>query len=223
VEPRRTYAPELLDALVGTPIKVSEYRVAAADFEVTVITPRLTYGLRYQDQQAAEKERAKRRAKGSVEKPTSLFDEFKNWAEYVGEFRPVIIVDARPKLVEGFWSAFGRGLSASQGMYGGPARLHFKSDFHHLELWCGDKEIMPIHPGKVEHRVQANNASVNVNDASYEGLYTFPPDAIGPQCGKVGIVLYTEKDPEHGDARALSGKLVQRVWDDFEPYRRSLK
>jgi hypothetical protein len=173
--------------------------------------------------QAALNERAKRNKKAeSVQETVDPFNEFKNWAEYVGEFRPVIIIDARPRLVEGFWSAFGRGLAAAQGYYGGPANMHFKSDFLKMTLLCGDKEVVPIHPGKVEHPVAVTNAAVRVNDLSYEGFYTFSPDSIGPHCGAVKLIAYTEKEPQKGDVKLLSPKLVQKIWDDFAAYRSAM-
>jgi hypothetical protein len=88
-----------------------------------------------------------------------------------------------------------------------------------MQLFCGDRLVAPIHPGKVEHRVAASNAAVNVNDTSYEGFYVFASDAIAPQCGTVKVAFYTEREPEKADIRVLSPKLVQKVWDDFAPYR----
>jgi S1-C subfamily serine protease len=224
VEPTLAYPlPALKEAVSARPIKPADYVFSTGDFEVATITPVLNYGVQYAQQQAALKERAKRNKNaGSIQGTTDdAFAQYKNWAEYVGEFRPVIIIDARPKLVEGFWSAFGRGMAASQGVYAGPANLHFKSDFYRMTLTCGEREVTPIHPGKVEHRVAASNAAVNVNDVSFEGFYSFSPDAIRPDCGTVKLTFYTEKEPEKGDTKVLPPKLVQRIFDDFAPYRQA--
>jgi hypothetical protein len=148
-----------------------------------------------------------------------LFAGFKNWAEYVGEFRAVLIIDARPKLVEGVMSGISRGLAQSQGYYGGPAKLHFKTDFRAMTLLCGDREVTPIHPGKVEHRASVSNTAVRVNDVTYEGLYTFGADAVNPACGKVTLRLFSEKEPDRYEEKVLSPKLVQKLWDDFSAYR----
>ena len=221
VEPTTAFPVEGLKAtLQAAPVKPTEYTAGVGDFDVTFITPILTYGQQYALEQAALKEKAKRTKKGSIPAPpTDPFADYKNWAEYVGEYRPVLIVDARPKLVEGFWSGFARGLAQSQGLYGGPARLHFKTDFKSMKLFCGQSEILPIHPGKVEHRVAVSNVAVRVNDVTYEGFYSYGPDAVNPTCGTVRLVVYNEKDPNSPDVKVLSEKLVKKLWDDFAPIR----
>jgi hypothetical protein len=222
VEPRASYPLDSLKELVSSkPVKAEDYEFSAEGFDIAVMTPVLNYGLQYQYEQEALKERAKRNKKAqSVKGTTESFAQYRNWAEYVGEFRPVLMIDARPKLVEGFWSALGRGMAASQGMVAGPARVHFKSDFYQMKLKCGAREVVPIHPGKVEYRVDVQNSSVSVNDVSYAGLYTYGPETIGPHCGEVTLTLFTEKDPEKGEVKKLSPKLVNKIWDDFAAFRK---
>ena len=139
----------------------------------------------------------------------------------MGEYKPTILIQATPKLRETFGSALARGLASSNGGYVGPAHMRFKTDFYRMTLLCGEKEIQPILPGKVAHVVNTQNAFVRATDATYEGIYSFPPDAISPQCGKVTLELYSEKNPEKAKVDVLSNKTVERVWSDFEPYRRS--
>jgi hypothetical protein len=50
-------------------------------------------------------------------------------------------------------------------------------------------------------------------------LYVFDPGALGPQCGTVKLVLYSEKEPEKGDTRVVDPGVVQQIWQDFAPYR----
>jgi len=148
-------------------------------------------------------------------------EHLRNWAEYVGEYRPVLLIEARPQLREGFWSAFGRGLAASQGIYAGPANLAFRTDFYRMALLCGQKEVTPIHPGKNPIILNAENVWVRVKDATYSGLYSYPPDAISPQCGTVTLKLYSEKNPQQPAVRVLDPKTVQTVWNDFEAWRKA--
>ena len=221
VEPSIAYPLDSLKELVTSrPVKLADYEFGTGNFDVSLMTPVLTYGVQYQIEQEALRERNKRNRKAeSVRGTTESFQGFRNWAEYVGAFRPVVMIDATPKLVEGFWSSLSRGLAASQGMVSGPAQVHFKNDFYQMKLMCGAKEVAPIHPGKVEYRVAARNAAVNVNDVSYGGMYVYGPDAVGPHCGEVTLSFYTEKEPEKADVRTLSSKLVNRIWDDFAAYR----
>jgi hypothetical protein len=34
-------------------------------------------------------------------------------------------------------------------------------------------------------------------------------------------VLYSEKEPDKGDTRGVEPKIIQQIWQDFEPYRAS--
>ena len=92
----------------------------------------------------------------------------------------------------------------------------FKPGFSRLRAFCGDAEVTPIHPLTLEQRVSDT-------DAIHEGLYVFDPGALGPQCATVKLVLYSEKEPEKGDTRDVDPKIVQRIWQDFEPYRAALR
>jgi hypothetical protein len=50
-------------------------------------------------------------------------------------------------------------------------------------------------------------------------LSVFAPDALGPSCGTVRLVLYSGKEPQQGDARALDAAVLRQIWDDFARYR----
>jgi hypothetical protein len=50
-------------------------------------------------------------------------------------------------------------------------------------------------------------------------LYVFDPEAFGPQCASVKLVLFSEKEPEKGETRMIDANVVQQIWQDFAPYR----
>ena len=52
-----------------------------------------------------------------------------------------------------------------------------------------------------------------------EGLYAFDPGALGPHCGSVRLVLYSEKEPAKGNEQVIDQTVIQHVWQDFAPYR----
>ena len=137
--------------------------------------------------------------------------DFGNWSEYVADFPPVLLVRVTPKLVEGFWMKVARGAAQTQGASLPPIK-RFKSGFSRMRAFCGDAEVPPIHPFKLEQRVSAN-------DAIHEGLYVFDAGALGPQCGSVKLVLYSEKEPAKGDTRVVDSKVLEQIWQDFAPYR----
>lgn len=191
---------------------LNPYPMEASTFDVSFITPVLTYGAQYQSQQPRPRTTSKDTRKPEPE-PTlvrPLLD-FSNWSEYVMDFPPVLLVRVTPKMVEGFWTKVGRAAASTQGVSIPPIK-RFSSGFARLRAFCGDAEVTPIHPFKLEQRVSES-------DAIYEGLYVFDPGALGPHCGTVKLVLFSEKEPEKGDVRIVDAKIVEQIWQDFEPYR----
>ena len=183
------------------------YQMAAADFDVSFITPVLTYAARYKANEAASRERRTTVDETSMR---TLLD-FANWDGYVVDSPPVLLVRVTPKMVEGFWTTVARGAASTQGVSVPPIK-HFKSGFGRLQAYCGDAEVTPVHPFKLAQRIAEGNAI-------YEGLYAFDPGALGPQCGTVKLVLYSEKEPQKADSRVVDPKVVQQIWDDFAAYR----
>jgi hypothetical protein len=137
--------------------------------------------------------------------------DFGNWSNYVEDFPPVLLVRVTPKMVEGFWTTVARGAARTQGVAIPPLK-RFKYSFSRLRAFCGNTEVTPIHPFKLEHRVSETSTM-------YEGLYVFDPDALGPECGAVKVMLYSDKEPQKGDTRAVDPAVIQQIWQDFAPYR----
>jgi hypothetical protein len=142
----------------------------------------------------------------------------------VGDYQAVVMIRATPKMHETGGSIFRRSLVAglSQGAYGGPATMHYKTDFYKMRLQCGDKEVAAIQPGKIAHVLDVHNFFVNATDATYEGFYMYPPDSISPTCGQVVLEMYSEKNPENAAKKVLDEKTVAKVWGDFEAYRQAV-
>jgi hypothetical protein len=98
--------------------------------------------------------------------------------------------------------------------------MHFKTDFYKMKLTCGDSEVPPIFPGKAERVLNVNNAAVRVTDATFDGFYEYPYDAIHPDCGKMTLQVFSEKNPKKPEVKELDEKTVSTVFADFEPYRK---
>jgi len=81
-----------------------------------------------------------------------------------------------------------------------------------LRALCGDAEVTPIHPFTLSQRVSET-------DAIREGLYVFEPQALGPHCRSVRLGLHSEKEPEKEDTRTVAPPVIERIWQDFAPYR----
>ena len=214
VEPTRAYAVETLkENMKGRAGSLNPIPMAAADFDVSFITPVVTYAAEYQIDQERRRERGAGRG-GAASPPATQFRpllDFGGWSEYVSDFPPVLLVRVTPKMVENFWTTVGRAAARTQGVAVPPIK-HFKSGFARLRAYCGETEVLPIHPFKLEQRVSET-------DAINEGLYVFDHAALAPSCGTVKLVLFSEKEPDKADSRVVDPKIVQQIWDDFASYR----
>ena len=213
IEPSWPFPEEALkNAVQRRAGSLNPYQTTSTDFDIAFITPVMIYGAQYM----AELMRARDRGRGGrlielappIARPVL---EFGNWSEYVADFPPVLLVRVTPKLVESFWAKVARGAAQTQGMALPPIK-RIRSGFLRMRALCGDAEVTPIHPFKLEQRVSDT-------EAVYEGLYVFDPGALGPSCGSVKLVLYSEKEPEKAETRVIDAKIVQQIWQDFEPYR----
>jgi hypothetical protein len=203
VEPLQPYPVELLKtASEGRAGSLNPYQISSASFDISFVTPVLTYG----SEHLAERMRASGRTTGARTPAPTLARpvmDFGSWSEYVADYPPVLLVRVTPKLVESFWTKVARGAAQVQGM----ALLRMRA-------FCGDAEVAPIHPFKLEQ-------PISESEAIYEGLYVFDPGALGPQCAGVKLVLYSEKDPDKADTRVVDSKVINQIWQDFAPYRAS--
>jgi S1-C subfamily serine protease len=189
---------------------LSPYLVAASDFEVNIITPPVLYGSLHKSDDGGHFDYA-RDDHAQAQAVLNPLDDFGTWREYVSDAPPVVLIRVTPKFGENFWTTVARGAAQTQGV-AIPAIKRPKAGFGGLRLSCGDKEIAPIHPFRIEHRLDGS-ASID------EGLYAFDVSAFSPQCGRVSITLFSDKPSDKGDTRTVDAKIVQQVWDDFAPYR----
>jgi S1-C subfamily serine protease len=211
VEPERPFPRRALEeAAERTAFSLTPYRMSSSSFDVTFITPLLMYAAEGRRQQASGRGQADDR--GTLDPRTiDPLDEFSNWSAYVADYPPVLMIRVTPKLVEGFWTKVARGAARTQGVSLPPIK-RFKPGFGRLRAFCGEAEVTPVHPFKLEQRVSET-------DAVYEGLYVFDPGALGPACGTVRLVIYSERDPQKGETRPVDAAVLRRIWDDFAPYR----
>lgn len=219
VDPTDTFPLEAIkDIATAKKFDADKYYLSIADFNIVLLTPTLKYRIETEAEREAAKTRAKRNKKdGAVQGTFRPFENFYGWREYVGDYKPILIIRATPALGESFWGAVGRGVAANYGIHT-QAKLRFKTDFYKMRLMCGDKEVEPIHPAKIAHILGESNYFVSIKDATFEGLYSYPADAISPQCGKVTLEMYSEKKPNEAKIKVLNEKTVLKIAADFAPY-----
>jgi Trypsin-like peptidase domain len=212
MEPSRAFPVDALRNAARQAGALKPYELSSSNFDLAFITPVLTYGAQYQIDHGARRTTSKDTRKPDFDPspPRTLLD-FANWSEYVSQFPPVLIVRVTPRLVEGFWTKVGRVAAEVNGVSLPPMK-RFKSGFASMRAYCGDTQVTPIHPFRLEHRISDD-------DVIHEGLCVFDPDALGPNCGTVKLVMYSENEPTKGDTRVIDPGIVERVWKDFGAYR----
>jgi S1-C subfamily serine protease len=168
---------------------LSPYSMSTTNFEVAFITPVHLYG-----------------AKDQVRRPEM---DFGNWSEYLADYPRALLVRVTPKMAEGLWAKVARGAAMTQGA-SLPPMTRAKASFMRMRAFCGETEVTPIHPFMVEHRTSET-------EAIYEGLYVFDPASLGLPCGTVKLTVYSEKEPDKGDARVVDQKILQQITRDFAP------
>jgi S1-C subfamily serine protease len=213
VEPLRPFPADALEAAVQRRAgNLSPAQMSSSDFDIAFLTPVVVYGAQHNTQQANPRAGLGSTRGPNVQQGRQVSStDFGDWSDYFADVPPVLVVRVTPKLAESFWTTVARGAAYTQGVVLPPIK-HFKPGFSRLQALCGAVEVTPIHPFTLEQRVSET-------DAIREGLYVFDPQALGPHCKSVKLVLYSEKNPEKPDARAVDPQVIERIWQDFAPYR----
>ena len=214
VEPGRPFPVSALKAAAERRAgSLNPYQIQASGFDVAFITPVLTYGAQYQFEQMRRRRTTSKDTRTAQPDPPTrrAIMDFANWSEYVWEFPPVLLVRVTPRMAEGFWTTVARAAARTQGVALPPMK-RYKPGFSRMQVFCGSADVTPIHPFKLERRISES-------DAIFEGLYVLEPGALGPHCGAVKLVLFSEDEPEKGDTQVVDQQVIQQIWDDFAPYR----
>lgn len=176
------------------------YSFDVGEFSVFLMTPTVRYRLATATEREALKTKNKRTDKQAVGRDEiNPFDELRNWAEYVGGYKSVLFIYAAPRSGESF-------------------RDQSKTEFYKMRLFCGDREVEPIHPAKVALISSRSNQSLTGQDAAIGGIYAYPPKAVSADCGTVKLEIYSEAIPPKVGTKELDRKLIGRVDEDFSPY-----
>lgn len=179
------------------------YSFKTGDFNVFIGTPVSSYQwdkIRYEEERKALMKRA---AKGA--QPEEL-------KEPSYEYHSIITIEATPDYKVPFWANMAR---TSQQ----PVVLHPKVSFHHMRLLCGEREVEPIRPMRYGIRAP-ENAGYRFDQDSMMGEYSYTPNSLPPSCGTVTLELYSTDAATIPVKKVLENPLRDRLWEDFEPFRR---
>ena len=214
VEPARPFPVGALKER-ATSASATPYRMTSTDFDVAFITPVMVYAVMNPSEEQRRRQ-ASGVARGPGPAPLNPLENFSNWSSYVADVPPVLLIRVTPRLVEGFWTKVARGAASTQGMSLPPIK-RFKSGFGRLRAFCGDTEVLPVHPFRLEQRVSET-------EAIDEGLYAFDPARSLRRAGPSADVLFGEsagnrrlegrrsesRPADLGRLRAVSGRAAQK-------------
>lgn len=207
VEPAKAYPTDTLGDGVTLLARRPPAQATSSGFDVTFLTPVHIHGGREQRLAAS----GRSMPAGAAFLRMRLSTEFANWDDYVAEVPPVLFIRVTPKMVESVWMKIARGAAFTQGV-ALPAIKRLSSGFASMTVWCGDREVTPIHPFVL-------GIEVSDTETVSEGLYAFAPDAISPACGTVRLDLRSQKEPAKADAVIVDPKVLEQIWADFAVYR----
>lgn len=177
--------PPITAKAAGSPAKPAPHTlpsVTASDFDITLLTPM--------------------RARDIEPGVAGMRADFGTWTEYVRDADQVLLVRISPQFEESLWKMLARGAASTQGILLPPLKS-FTSNFLRMRAYCGDTEVMPIHPFIIEHEV-AGRSPIR------EGLYVFELGALGPHCPTIRFSMFSEKDPQRADTKTIDPKLFEQ-------------
>jgi len=220
VEPKSPYPSEALkEFLSNKKPRMQPYKAGAGDYEVFLWTPPISFLAEEADAIDMQHKKDKH-AKKNTEEPV-LPSLPPGWEKVAARIKPVLEIVVKPKLKEGFWSKLGRSYRESKGFYGGPANVHFKTDFYRMRLLCGEKEVQPIQPARTQVS-GARNAALNITNVASIGDYFYAPDSISPDCGKVALEIYAGKETQQDTVvKVFEPEIIESIWGDFGAYRKA--
>ncbi len=205
VPPPGDFPVEALLSRHETRFEKEIYAFKLGDFDVDLMTPVADY--QYSQERYAEAVNQRMKQKGGAATKVQ---------EPEHKYESILRIWAHPQMKLAFWKSWGDNMASNNQA---PSTFRPKSSFSRLRLLCGDKEMEPILPGRFAVGTGSNRL-VRVDENAFYGAYTYTPDAVSPSCGKVTLEVYSTSQPDKPLVKVLDSTQVNRIWQDFEPYRK---
>jgi S1-C subfamily serine protease len=220
VEPKAEFPIDAIKEIASAKkFDLDPYIFTVGKFNVTLYTPTLKYRIATEDERVAMQGRKSRDDKSVIKGNFKPFSEFASWGEYVGEYMPVLHIRAMPQISETMGSLFGRALVGGlTGVTAIAGNYKFKADFYRMRLFCNGEEVEPIQQSRIPHLFNNSSSLVRIQDATYEGLYTYPANAISAQCKSLILEIYSAQDPGRPAEEIIKAKHILKLASDFKPY-----
>ncbi len=208
--------------------KPKAYEADFGEYQLTMISPVLKHYIIEKNRIAFERQKKKIEKDGIMSSPvmSNSFYELRNWGDYVNQMRPVVHLLVVPEVSATGKSTFLSLLTLGVGLMSGsamvlPADFKFKADFEEMALTCDGRLVTPIQRGKIEFIKSLTSYLKTKQRTAYAGVYTYAAESFAPdKCKQMSLQIVSQQSPATPEIRVVDPKMVQQVWNDFEPYRR---
>jgi len=219
------------------PYRVSEF-VDTGKFNVTVVTPIYDAWRQYEVERLLTKKMHKREQKGNVPQGESYepAKEMRAWMRYTeggSAYAAVVTIEFAPKIGQTKGSLWSNVLGATAaGMsgyhYRGAYKYEFKSDFKDVSVTRDGKPVPDVLRAKVMVPLVLATSDLNGDysgeDMAREGIFQCTSDWFAPdsaRAAKIHFSIASVEKPDQPYEFDLPEGTRQRIWDDFESFRRA--
>ena len=204
--------------------KASNYTLKAPGFNIQILTPARQYFVRRISKEPLAEKRRSREAAAGVPQPEMydpLGDLLREWAEYGGEYRPLVEIHAVPATGQTSGSVLLNMLGAaaagySGSYYRGSYTLEFKSDLQNLELIDGNNAVPEVFRGMRMMPVSISQRSVKMEDIAQGGVFMFLPEVF--KSPNLRLKILDLKKPGQIIDVPIPEPCREQILADFEPY-----
>jgi S1-C subfamily serine protease len=210
-------------ALSRNDFPIKEYISDVKDYEIKFMTPIYKFYEIHRERMEALKVRDKRNKKNGAIDAADKFRDLHYWTEYAGELRPVVDVLALPEVTASGKSIFLNIASSATTGYAIPLDYKYKADFYQMKLMCNGKEVTPISRNKIELNKSMQSYFKNKMRYTFAGVYSYPFEIFAPgRCQDLQVQVFSEENLETPITTTVDAVRKNRVWNDFEDYRRQM-
>lgn len=204
--------------------KASNYTLKAPGFDIQIITPSRWYFLKKISTGPLTEKRRSREAAAGVpqsEMYDPLGDFLKEWAEYVGEYSPLVQIHVVPATGQTSGSILLNLLGAAAAGYSGTYyqgsyTYEFKSDLQDLELMDRDNVVPEVLRGMRMMRHSISERSVRMKDIAQSGVFMFLPEVF--KSPNLRLRIRDLKKPGQIINVPIPRACREQILADFEPY-----
>ncbi|MGB3478937.1 MAG: trypsin-like peptidase domain-containing protein [bacterium] len=229
VTPKEAFPPECLRWAQKRCFESKNYTTSGGAFDIMILTPPRRSFLVTQEKAKLAGKRREREIAAGVE-ASKMYDplgeRLKEWRQYVGDYTPLVLLKATPKIGESGGSVFANILKASLAgasgtyYYDEHHTYEFKGDLQDFQL-RDDEEVIPevvrsmdIMPVSIEF------AREHMEDIAQQGFFLFLPDPFdGYEKQTLHMVITDLKKPGEKIEVKVPRACLEQIWVDFEPYR----